>query len=203
MEDVEFPSLANPMMDNRGLTEWTEITGHAGSVITKQGTVLPKDQWAAKKIDGGCFRLAVVPVSATEAGVYLQFIPMPFDEISDESQTTGIMIESSSLVAIRMGKCGSIALAPSEMPPMKASLGLLPFIFVNGSTANAKLPSTAELREEMAGTLRGVSVPLPTGAADLDKRRNEVDWPPASAPEILWPAPTRTQAGVNARELSQ
>ena len=197
---MEFPVLANPMTDNRGLTLWTEIPNHAGSVVTNKGTVLPKDQWADKNIIGGCFRLAVVPISPTEAGVYLQFVPMSLDEISEEAANTGIEIQSTSLVAIRLGKSGTIALAPREMPQMKATLGVLPFIYINGNTGNAVLPSTAELREEMAGTLRGVSVPLPTTAAQFDDKRSEEEWPPAMAPAIMWPAPAPTPRGQNTSE---
>ena len=200
VEDVEFPALANPLVDNRGLTQWVDMMEHEGSVITKNGTVLEKDQWAAKKIEGGCFRLAVVPSAPGEATVYLQFVPVPLDFLVDEASKTGVDVLTSNIVAIRLGKPAPIQMAPREAPTMKASMGILPMIYINGNPPNITLPPTSELRVEMAGTLRGVSVPIPTKAKEFDRKRTEKDWPPAEEPAILWPEAPRVQRDIDASE---
>lgn len=197
---MEFPALANPLTDNRGLTEWVDMADHEGSVITKNGTVLEKDQWAAKRIGGGCFRLAVVPCGPGEASVYLQLVSMTLDELAHEAQAIEVDLMSSNIVAIKVGRGSTIPMAPRETRPMKASFGVLPFIYINGNPETINLPSSAELRAEMAGTMRGVSVPLPIKAAEFDAKRAEEAWHPAEEPAILWPEPPRVPGAVNASE---
>ncbi len=200
MEDVEFQVLANPQADNRGFTQWVDLKDHQGSVVTRPGGVLEKDRWGEKEIEGGCFRIAVVPINPREAAVYLQMIPMSLDFVVDECNKIEVDLLSSNIVAIRLGKYKKVRMAPREMPVMKAGMGLLPLLYINGNPPNLTLPSTEDLRAEMAATLRGVCVPIPTKASEFDKRREEENWPHGETPDITWPVPARTRRQVDPRK---
>ena len=188
VDDVEFPVLAEPAGDNKGLTEWLELGGHEGAVVKDGAAVLEKHGWGDKGLTEACFRLAIVPTSAKEAVVYVQVVPMGLEDLKEQAKDTGIGRDRSEVVAIKLKGHSVVKLVPGEQPAHKANMGLLPFIYaVTEEIEGMALPPTDELRRELWATLRAVSVPRATDAKNFDSRAESDVWPPADVPPIRWP----------------
>ena len=60
----------------RALTAWYDMVASPCVVVTTETGEVDKQDWEDNGIKGGVFRLAVVPITAEEAAVYMQVVPM-------------------------------------------------------------------------------------------------------------------------------
>ena len=71
----------------RNFSNWVDFVGHDGtSILDDKGEVMLKDDWKNHTglNSGGCWRLAVVPINAEMAAVYLVALPMALDQWMNE-----------------------------------------------------------------------------------------------------------------------
>ena len=192
--------LESPGDDNRGLTAWYDMAACDGvSVRGSDGEVIEKHNWAAQEITGGAFRLAAVPLSAKEASVYVQVVPLTLEEFRADLVLLELQESFSGLAAIKLGG-GKIPLGPKEPGAMKAGFGVLPFVGINAAMeAEVVLPDSDALKAEMFGTLRAVSAPRCLTQAQWEVSRGSKEPPKGDRPSIMWPlymAPNRNANAV-------
>ena len=205
--DVAFPFLENPAEDERGLTAWYSMAAHEGSVISEDGgnpaapAILAKDKWLEKGVKGGLFRLALAPVSCHEAVIYLQVAPMDPDDYRARLDVLKIPEQYSGAPAVKMTNTARIPLGPREPEAMRAGFALLPLININAAEdAPVTLPSSANLRREMAGTLRNTCKPRKCPSVNEFNKVLAGSSPPAAeTPDLLWPLP-RAREGAATRQ---
>ena len=202
---MDFPNLENPGEDNKGFTAWYQVASHAGSSILEGENVIPKDEWERHGITDGMFRLSFAPISSTEAVVYTQIAPVGPEAFRAFLEEKKIPEDFSGVVAIRLPGSTKIALGPQEAKQMKAGLGLLPFLVVNGQEDVAvTLPSQEGLRQELFNALRAVSVPRNIATPkEYENKLKGPDPPKAEIPKILWPKYLVRQEQNTAGEWNQ
>ena len=177
--------LQSPDVDNRGLTAWYDMAACDG--VTLKGNddeVVEKHTWGDIDVTGGAFRLAVVPISATEASIYIQVVPQTLEEFRTSLVPLGLHESFSGLAAIKLGG-GKIPLGPREPAAMKAGFGVLPFVGVNAALdAVVVLPDSDALKAEMFGTLRAVSAPRNLTQAQWEVAKESKEPPRGDKPAM-------------------
>ena len=180
--------LGNPDDDNRGLSAWYDLAACNG--ITLRGNddeVLEKHTWGDYDITGGAFRLAVIPISAGEASIYIQVVPQTLEEFRASLVPLDLQETFSGLAAIKLGG-GKIPLGPREPATLKAGFGVLPFVGVNAALdAEVVLPDSDALKAEMFGTLRAVSAPRNLTQAQWEVAKGSKEPPRGDKPPVQWP----------------
>lgn len=202
-EDIDFPFLDNPGEDDRGCTAWYQLSAHPGTTLVQGEEVIPKDDWERHGVLDGMFRLFFAPISSREAVVYTQVVPLAADAFRALLEEKKLPENFTGITAIRMPGSSKISLGPQEAPGMKAGMGLLPFLVVNGpEDVEVSLPNQEALRAELFNTLRAVAIPrdIKTPKDYLEKLKSPSP-PKAGIPPILWPQYTVRHGNNAAGEL--
>ena len=149
------------------------------------------------------FRLFFAPISSTEAMVYAQIVPLGPDAFRKLLEDKKIPEEYAGIVAIRLPGSGKIPLGPQESKLMKAGMGLLPFLVVNGpEDVEVTLPAQEGLRQELFNTLRAVSIPRNIKSPkDYEDELKAPNPPKAMTPKVLWPKYLVRQGNNTSGEL--
>ena len=197
--------LGNPDDDNRGLTAWYDLAACNGVTLRdSDDEVVEKHTWSDLAITGGAFRLAVIPISAGEASIYIQVVPQTLEEFRASLVPLDLQETFSGLAAIKLGG-GKIPLGPREPAAMKAGFGVLPFVGINAALdAEVTLPDSDALKAEMFGTLRAVSAPRNLTEAQWEVAKGAKEPPRGDKPAVQWPVyrlPNRNGNAVGKSEL--
>ena len=121
--------------------------------------------------------------------VYAQIVPVDAEAFRSLLETKKIPEDYSGIVAIKLPGATKIPLGPQESKQMKAGLGLLPFLLINGpEDVEVTLPEQEGLRQELCNMLRAVSIPRNTkDPKDYEAKLKCSDPPKAETPKMLWP----------------
>ena len=92
----------------RALTAWYDMVASPCVVVTTDTGEVDKQDWEDNGIKGGVFRLAVVPMNAVEAAVYLQVVPLGLEKLRVHLVTLEQDEYMTGLAAIRFPEVGKI-----------------------------------------------------------------------------------------------
>ena len=182
---MQFTDL-DPAMCRNGecaMTAWYDMALSPCVEVAVEAKVAARQDWSGIGVKVGVFRLAVVPLDAVEAVVYLKVVPLGMEEFRGHLGTLEQDEYISGLAAIRFPEVGRIQLMPKELAAAKEGFGLLPFLWVESTEGEVQMPSQEALKKEMFGLLRSVRAPKKATLSKKDKGK----LPGTDAPALLWP----------------